>query len=196
MNFSPLLFTVITTLMFLSSWAQPFLPGQIHYGRNNYIEYRVGDLPVIITAPHGGYLEPTEIADRNCSGCVYGRDLYTQEMVKEIDTAFMQSIGGRPHIIINRLARIKLDANREIVEAAQGNQWAEQAWYEFHEFTEHAHDTVEAQFGRGLHIDLHGHGHTIQRLELGYLLSRTNLQLPDGVLNGAFYINKSSLKTG
>jgi hypothetical protein len=41
--------------------------------------------------------------------------------------------GGRPHAIIARLHRSKLDPNREVKEAAQGDPTAEAAWHRFHD---------------------------------------------------------------
>ena len=38
----------------------------------------------------------------------------------------------RPYLIINNLKRTKMDANRDKVEAAQNNVFAERAFDEFH----------------------------------------------------------------
>ncbi len=178
----------ISLLLLFSFWtvstlAQTYTPGQVYWGTNNYVEYRAGDLPIIISAPHGGYLEPASIPDRTCANCVTGRDLYTLEIAQELDSAIYQQFGRRAHIIISQLGRKKLDPNREIVEAAQGNPEAEQAWHEFHAFIQTARDTVEAHYPRGFYIDLHAHGHSIQRLELGYLLTSIELRLSDAALD-------------
>ena len=81
------------------------------------------------------------------------------------------------------LRRTKLDANRELVEAAQGNPDATRAWTEYHAFVERAIALSIARAGTGFYLDLHGHGHAIPRLELGYLLSSSELGQTDGVLN-------------
>ncbi len=169
-----------------------FLPGEIYFGTQQYVEYQAGDLPIIIVAPHGGDLTPTSIPDRT-SG-VTGRDRNTQEVARVFGVTLFDRTGHRPHIVINRLHRIKLDANREIGEAAQGNATAETAWREFHEFIEAAKDAVLDGFGRGLYIDLHGHGHDNQRLELGYLLSAADLERSDALLDDAGLVAKSSIR--
>ncbi len=171
---------------------QPYSAGQVYYGRNNYIEYHAGDLPLIFSAPHGGNLTPAEIPDRTYGTTV--TDSYTKETALTVRDAVYNFTGFYPHIIISNLKRTKLDPNREIVEAAQGNVWAEQAWNEFHEFIEIAKDSVTANFGKGFYVDIHGHGHSMQRLELGYLLSRTSLSYSDAQLNTAYYINSSSIR--
>lgn len=61
----------------------------------------------------------------------------------------------------------KLDANRSIITAADSNATAEAAWYAYHNFIDSAKAKTLSQIGRGLFFDLNGHGHTIQRLELG-----------------------------
>ena len=169
--------------------------GEVHLGRNGYIEYIAGDLPLIITAPHGGSEVPAELPDRIGSTITTVRDGNTQELARTIGNVFLGRTGGRPHIIIVRLRRTKLDANREIVEAAQGHRLTERAWIEYHSFIEAAKRSVVARHGSGLYIDLHGHGHDIQRLELGYLLTRADLALPDASLEQVTYENRSSIRT-
>ena len=174
-------------------WEQEYVPGQSYYGRNQYIEYMAGDLPLVLSAPHGGYLTPEEIADRTWG--TMAQDRQTQELARAIADSVHARTGGYAHIIICRLHRSKLDANREIVEAAQGNPHAQQAWYEYHNFIEDAKATVAEDYDRGFYIDLHGHGHEMQRLELGYLLGSSDLELSDAQLEHPDYVNKSSIRT-
>ncbi len=171
---------------------EQFTSGEIYYGRNEYVVYYAGSLPIILSAPHGGDLEPSEISDRTYGTTV--RDSYTMETALAVRTAIFDLTGKYPHLVISRLRRTKLDPNREIIEAAQGNQYAEQAWTEYHNYIESAKDTVDAKYGRGLYLDLHGHGHAIKRLELGYLLSSSDLNLPDNTIDQTSYINKSSIR--
>jgi hypothetical protein len=156
-------------------------PGTRHLGRNQYVEFIVGDLPIVLSAPHGGLLTPAEIPNRTTGETV--RDSNTDTLAIEIGNAFNQTRGHRPHVIVVRLHRSKLDANREIVEAAQGNAFAQIAWREFQGFIEAAREDVRIRFINGFYIDLHGHGHTIPRLELGYLLTGTELASTDAALN-------------
>ena len=55
------------------------------------------------------------------------------------------------------------------------NQLAVGAYYTFMGFIGEARNSIyqnEDNFIGGLHIDIHGHGHKLQRLELGYDLSK------------------------
>jgi hypothetical protein len=161
--------------------AELYEPGKIYFGRSNYVEYLAGDLPVILSAPHGGRERPDEIPDRKEG--TFAFDTNTQELARAVRQEFFERTGHYPHVILCRLQRKKVDCNREIKEAAAGNPHAEQAWREFQGYIESARKAVVAKSGRGFYIDLHGHGHKEQRLELGYLHSRDTLKKSDEELN-------------
>ncbi len=174
--------------------AQPFLPGQVYLAQNGHIEYRCGDLPLVIAVPHGGALMPADIPDRTCNNPVYDLDARTIELVDAIDSVFAANDGCRPHVVINHLSRRKLDANRDLADGACGDPQAVAAWQAFHAFIDSAKARAANVAGKGLFLDLHGHGHSVQRLELGYLLYEDELALPDATLNTATYINYSSIR--
>ena len=178
----------------------PYTPGQSYVGQNQYIEYIAGNSPVILSAPHGGDLTPSEIPDRTSSSCggtaTTGKDLNTRELTLAMQQSFYARFGKYPHVVINRLHRRKLDANRDILEAACGDPMAQAAWKEFHEFLNAAKSAVLKDTGKGWYMDMHGHGHSIQRLELGYQLSPSQLDLADAGLDGnKAYEDTSSVKT-
>ena len=192
MRFALLLFllSIVTPCVY----TQPYIPGQSYFGTNNYTEYVAGNMPVILSAPHGGLLSPAAIPDRNCSGCSTVNDFNTQELGRALAGALHERTGCWPHLVINRLHRRKLDANRDLPEAADGNPVAGQAWADFHSFLGYAKNDVSLQFGKGFYVDIHGHGHSIQRLELGYLLYSDELRLPDDTLNTPVFTGYSSIK--
>ena len=97
-------------------------------------------------------------------------------------------------MIINRLHRSKLDANRAIDRAACGNENTEIAFNEFHSFIDTAEADVVRNFGTGLYIDLHAHHHDKQSLELGYLLAKEDLASDDDDLNRNGAIFRSSIR--
>lgn len=180
--------------------AEAFVPGTSYFGKNEYIEYVAGNLPVIFTAPHGGSLTPEAIPARTSTTCgpktVTQTDLNTQDLARQIQQAFFAKTGKYPHVVINRLARSRLDANRDIGAAACGNPSAEQAWRDYHKFIDAAKADVLAESGRGWYTDLHGHGHAVQRLELGYQLTAETLRLSDAELDAApAYEQAASFRT-
>eukprot|EP01116_Phalansterium_solitarium_P014044 TRINITY_DN31558_c0_g1_i1.p1 TRINITY_DN31558_c0_g1~~TRINITY_DN31558_c0_g1_i1.p1 ORF type:complete len:537 (+),score=132.97 TRINITY_DN31558_c0_g1_i1:32-1642(+) len=153
---------------------------RVYFGRRRYAQYIAGNLPVVLAAPHGGCLKPDEIADRT-AGCIDG-DVLSAELAVEVFNAMCRlcsapdTNGGHrmPHLIINHLDRTKLDANRNMAEAANGQQWAEQAWSEFQNFIEIAKRRSVAQAGVAHFFDIHGHsvhgevmvGHLIRAADL------------------------------
>lgn len=173
--------------------ALPLVPGTTYRGLRGWVEYVPGTLPIIITAPHGGTETPSDIPDRTVGTFV--RDLGTDTLALRVAEALETRTGGRPHLIRLHLHRIKLDANREIEEGAQGNALAIRAWHEFQLWTEAARLAVIASSGEGLYFDLHGHGHDVQRLEIGYLLTAADLAGVDASLDQPAVVAKSSLRT-
>ncbi len=171
---------------------EDFAPGTTYRGRHGYVEYIPGELPVILAAPHGGDVTPAEIPDRTWG--VTGSDRNTVELTLAVRDAFVDATGHAPHVVLSRLHRVKLDANREIDEAAQGSAFAENAWREFHGFIEEARITVTEDFGGGMYFDMHGHGHAKDRLELGYLLSPSRLNGTDASLNELAIVQMTSIR--
>lgn len=174
--------------------AQSYQAGQTYRSPDGYIEYIAGNFPLLLTAPHGGELAPTTLPDRVCANCSTVNDANTQELARALQHAIWQRTGCWPHLVINRLHRRKMDANRDSGEAALGNPAAEAAWRAFHSYAEAARRSVQTQFGKGLYLDLHGHAHDLPRLELGYLLEESTLQLTDAALNRADMVAQSSIR--
>jgi len=178
----------------------PYVPGRSYFGRNGYIEYVAGNAPVIYTAPHGGDLTPSEISDRTAARCggaaTTSVDLNTEELVRAMQQRHFARYGTYPHVVIDHLARRKLDANRTEPEASCGSAAAVVALAEWHAFIDVAKAAVIAASGKGWYMDMHGHGHAKQRLELGYLLTSGQLALTDAVLdaNRAFQ-DTASIRT-
>jgi N-formylglutamate amidohydrolase len=168
---------------------------------NEDIEYFPGNLPVIFTAPHGGSETPaaipTRVAGAACgSEVTTARDLNTAELALAIRSAYFARTGKYPHVVINRLHRNRLDANRDLKEAACGNARTEKAWHDYHRFIDDAKARITADFGRGWYTDLHGHGHDIPQLELGYELSATTLRRTDADLDASTTVERAmSIRT-
>ena len=174
----------------------PYQSGKAYFGREKYIEYYAGNLPIILSAPHGGQLTPDEISDRTYGTFV--TDLNTYELTKTIMDTMIVRFGGYPHVILCKLKRTKLDANRDSIEAAQENKYALRAWQEYHHYIEVAKKKITNDQGSGLFLDIHGHGINPDgfydlRTWLGYLISSEELDLSNGVLNTNSYQSKSSI---
>lgn len=146
-----------------------------------YIEVRSGTLPIILTVPHGGTLKPDNVLARRYG--VTGIDSNTIPLAEMIIEELEIRYGGKPQAIISRLSRTRLDPNRELEEAAQGDPIAVAAWHRFHDSTQKACASVMKKNGMGLLLDIHGHRHLDQRVELGYLIKGDTLKNSDAELN-------------
>lgn len=178
--------------VFVPNRIPEYRPGQPYYGRKDYVEYIPGELPLVLSASHGGALQPNEIPNRTFG--VMSADRNTLELTLAMRRALIDLTGYAPHVILSHLHRSKLDPNREIVEAAQDNPYAELAWTEFQEWIKTARAAVGGAFAKGLYLDIHGHGHDIDRLELGYLLSSDELNRSDLALNSLEVVSRTSIR--
>jgi hypothetical protein len=166
--------------------------GPSKFLEGKYVEYIVGNLPIVISAPHGGSDDPPALPERQ-SG-VKSLDTNTQELARSIAAAFQTQTGGCPHVIICRVTRRKIDCNRDIQEGAQGNPLAEKIWTQYADFIKEAQLDVIRSFGKGFFVDLHGHGHPIRRLELGYGHEQAVLEKPDSILCSPSTAQESTLR--
>ncbi len=186
-----LLFSALLLCTFIITAQTPGTPIFDTSG-NEYIEYIPGNLPIIISAPHGGVKQSgstvggtfypdndSSLPDRSCG--TNERDDNTDILVREIQAEIFSLTGCYPHIIISNLHRSKMDPNREQNEATCGDSDALFYWNAFHGFIDQASTAVETNWGKGLYIDLHGQSHSIQRIEAGYNI--TGLQLDAGNVN-------------
>ncbi len=171
------------TARFVPISAGSFTAGNWYVGRNSYTQYRAGNMPLVLVVSHGGEQVPGEIPNRVPSAQYpnvrTSNDTNSRLLADALANQMLEYSGRLPHIVINDLNRIKLDANRDIGEAALGNVFAERAWGEFHGFITASRSDVAQQFNQGLVIDVHGYTDNDNPesglVQLGFLI--TNAQL-------------------
>ncbi len=184
---------IFTSVTFFA--AQEIPAAGLNDGTDGYIDFLPGNMPLVISIPHGGYMMPDEIPERPCVNCAKNQDIYTLEIGLGIRDAIFRQTGHYPYVIINNLHRTRLDPNRNIAEASDGNKNAELVWHQFQNCIDSACTEVESKFGKGLYIDLHGHRHLIKRTELGYLISSEELQLENELLDLDSFVEFSSIRS-
>jgi hypothetical protein len=161
------------------------------YGSDRYTEYVPGNMPLVISAPHGGKLKPETVADRTFG--VRSEDSNTQDLARRIAAEVKKVTGRQMPLVISHLHRSKLDPNREIQEAAQGDKTAENVWAEYHAFIQEALKAAVERHGRVFFIDLHGQSHPEVRVELGYLHAAADYAKSNPKVNAAAFIQQGSL---
>ena len=132
-----------------------YTPGDLVSDGQGYIQYRVGNTPVIITVPHDGTLVPSNMADRMGDT---ERAVNTRKVAEQFAVFFNANSNGLfPHIIYNNLSRTKLDPDANLMDGAQGNSYANQSYGTYHSYLQTAIDSVEANFDAGLLLNLVEH---------------------------------------
>ena len=166
-----------------------YTPGDVITDSQGYISYRVGNTPIIITVPHDGTLTPSTFPDRTGSSV---RAENTRKVAEQFAYFFNANSNGLyPHIIYNNISRSKLDPDLNQMDGAQGNSYANLSYGPYHSFLQTAIDSVEAYFDAGILLNLVEHNHSNQKVELGYLLSASDLDLTNLQLNS--YSTQSSV---
>ena len=141
------------------------------------------DSQIIITSGHAGPLKPVTIPRRDVgcwdpdnSICIHRHhcedksrkilksykhcgvhelgDASTTDMGEVLVDAIRRITGSRPHFIVNRLHRSRLDVNRGIKLGAFGEPEAEQVYLDFHNFIRQAKRSLGNRWG--LLLDIHG----------------------------------------
>ncbi|MFM7672598.1 MAG: hypothetical protein ACKO6Q_08420 [Bacteroidota bacterium] len=166
MRISTILFSLLFQVVVLG---QNPPPGGVQDAAG-HTTYYPGNMPLVISVPHGGTWNLTEIKDRDCEGAVTVTDRETKELAFDISDALSKYHGMRPYLIVCNITRKDVDQNREINEGTCGNPEMATPWLTFHEYIDSALVDAVRRFGNCLYIDLHGHGHPEQRLEIGYLI--------------------------
>ncbi|KAI9306652.1 hypothetical protein BJ944DRAFT_159488 [Cunninghamella echinulata] len=132
-----------------------------------------GDLPLILTVPHGGYNLPETIPNRTQGHLL--TDVYTNELAHLISSFIQNHYNAAPYMVILNVSRKKVDVNRPIdigTESPEGRI----IWNEYHTALRDTIQTVKNTFSEVLLLDIHGQAHKEGMVELGYLLPRTVLE--------------------
>jgi|GEM_PF-1522709 len=130
-----------------------------HYEKFSY--YQRGDLPIILTAPHGGEKRIPSIPDREGRGVsmfVTVLDDGTLQLALELSDIIYEMTGKRPYLVAADFTRKQIDANRPSSGAYETT--AAKTYYDFyHNKIAQFIDEIKDRFGnKTLLLDLHGQG--------------------------------------
>jgi N-formylglutamate amidohydrolase len=162
-----------------------YKPGAVIFGTKNYVKIIVGDLnsPIMLASPHDGIVSPSEVATRTHPSAVIVRDLFCTDLTLKMADSLQKLTGLRPHVIINDLTRSKMEPNRAMADAYLTHPEMEIAWNEYHNFLRVARAMIKKNVGKGLYLDMHGHAHAKNRIEVGYLLNNNQVNSEDASLD-------------
>jgi N-formylglutamate amidohydrolase/phosphoribosylformylglycinamidine (FGAM) synthase-like amidotransferase family enzyme len=129
-----------------------------------FVTTQTGQLPIILSAPHGGALVIPDVEAREGKGLakapggfVTARDTGTEELAQEVSRAIEARFGKRPYLVAARSHRQFADMNRP-AEQAYEDPDAKPVYDFYHQSLARACRDVQQTFRTGLLLDLHGQG--------------------------------------
>src|SRR5690554_5290408 len=81
------------------SVAEHWQEGQVFHYKDQWLVCEVGNMPLVISAPHGGRMTPSEIPDRQGSGITTALDTNTEELAWEIARVLADEYGVQPYVV-------------------------------------------------------------------------------------------------
>jgi N-formylglutamate amidohydrolase len=159
--------------------------------KSDLVEVVDGDLPIVITAPHGGVLPipgADERKDTTLPQFVTVLDTRTDDLARETAKQVEKEFGKKPFVIIARFARKYADANRPAKYGTE-SEAARLVHAEYHEAVRKAVDAVRTKFGKGIFVDIHGQAADKETVFRG----TQNLKTVTGVTDESLFGPKSFL---
>ena len=147
--------------------------------------HQQGNVNIIISAPHGGSITPSDVPNRKSGGCLRlsgenagictwwfndtcldGQHCNTTTVKDTLSDEFAENVANelrilyslQPFVVIGKWSRIKVDFNRDVDEATLNHPEAITAYQSYHSNIQQAINKVNQKFSKGLLIDIHGHG--------------------------------------
>lgn len=131
---------------------------------SRFVHVESGDLPIIVSAPHGGQLDVLDVEPRQVDGRTTGgagfvvtRDTGTEELAAEVAKAVAKRFQKKPYVVVARSHRKFVDMNRP-PEIAYEDPDAKPVYEAYHSALTTACSAVQKKYHKGLLLDLHGQG--------------------------------------
>ena len=127
----------------------------------DFVEFEEGNIPLIISVPHGGILECTSIPERTKGvlGIDKGTIEFSKNLIEQISLKFKAETTKLkvPFYIISKVRRSKVDLNRDKSEAYNQNSFLAREIYNFYhtKIQEWVFNNLD-MYSRSLMIDIHG----------------------------------------
>jgi N-formylglutamate amidohydrolase len=131
---------------------------------SNLVATQNGEIPIILSAPHGGTKEVPGVPPRQGKGMkkggagfFAGRDVGTEELAYALADAVKKKTGKKPYYVVAKFHRKYIDANRP-PEIAYESPKAKSVYDSYRRTLAKYCLEVKKIHGRGLLLDVHGQG--------------------------------------
>ena len=139
--------------------ADPMLPTP-----ESLVSSHEGDLPILLSAPHGGIVEVPGIPrrkgeglPRGGAGFFAGTDANVDRIAEATSTALERKSGKKPYVVIARFRRTQVDANRP-PSIGYEDPRAKPYYDAYHDSVARYAGAIRKRWGRGILLDIHGQG--------------------------------------
>lgn len=128
---------------------------------------RRGNLPILLTAPHGGSYVLPGVAARTSNLAVITTDARTLELTEALASKLKELLGHEPYVVAARFHRRYLDANRRASDAYESDK-AEPYYTDYHRRIRDFVTEIRQKYPQGaLLLDIHGQGSAPNTLHRG-----------------------------
>lgn len=132
-----------------------------------YLEYREGEINLILSAPHSGEFYPKSIPSRKNGHRL--KDGYTDRIIKGLIKYF----DYKPFYIYSNVHRSRVDLNRNLAEATEGHRIAEKIWRDWDAVLRDFLHKTSLRYRKTLYVDVHSHNDS-DEFHFGYGISKKN----------------------
>jgi N-formylglutamate amidohydrolase len=141
-------------LRLLLGWACVLCGAAIAAGPESLVISRSGNLPILLTAPHGGTERVADVPARRHG--VTTTDARTSELTLAVAKRIEEALGAEPYVVAARFKRQYIDANRAETEALESPA-AKPAYAAYHDRIRAFVSEIRRRFPQGgLLLDIHG----------------------------------------
>lgn len=134
------------------------LVGPVRADPQELIAIRTGDIPIILSAPHGGLALIPDVPPRKGKGVAQFevvRDDNTSELTELIDKELQNRLRAKPYVVMARFDRKYLDVNRPEESALESDK-AKPYYRAYHQALADFTSETQKKWKRGLLLDIHG----------------------------------------
>lgn len=138
------------------------------------IWFQKGNLPIILTAPHGGTNSLLNVAERKDG--IKGGDIKTFELTELINNHIKFKLGKKPYIVAAKFARKYIDANRKEEKAydQNDNTIVKKLYRDYHQQIRDIVNEINKKYPKkGLLLDIHGQKRDTDAIYIGTLHGKT-----------------------
>ncbi len=121
----------------------------------SFVSRGEGNIPLILSAPHGGWLQPADVTMPTINA--YGPDVLTYELAETTLATLREELGVEPYFVFATFARRWIDANREPLSIEAWQDMNAEKYYEgYHQSLRDYIAAILDRWGGGLLVDIHG----------------------------------------